>query len=123
VNPVHFFTEIILESIGIQTVISGSELHPVPLIKFHADLMEYVNMAAMEDQEWQVAYNVAKDSNPIANAEYLPGCLSYKAWQWIPVKDDLHKMICEVEHDCKVAHHMGQDKTIEIIKVISFGQG
>jgi hypothetical protein len=25
-------------------------------------------------------------------------------------------MICEVEHDSKVASHMGQDKTIEIIK-------
>jgi hypothetical protein len=30
--------------------------------------------------------------------------------------DTLHKMICEIEHDSKVASHKGQNKTIKIIK-------
>jgi hypothetical protein len=41
-----------LEGIGMRTVISGSKLHAVPPIKFNADLMEHIVMAAMEDQEW-----------------------------------------------------------------------
>jgi hypothetical protein len=32
-------------------------------------------------------------------------------------------MICEVEHDSKVASHIGQDKTIEIIKRDFFWPG
>jgi hypothetical protein len=93
-------------------MISGSKLHAVPLITFNVDLMRCVVMAAMEDQEWNDAYNTAKDSNPSANVEYLHWALYYKGRLWIPAKDDLHKMICEVEHDSKVAGHMGQDKTI-----------
>jgi hypothetical protein len=46
-----------LEGIGLWTVISGSNLHAVPPIKFNADLMECVVTAATEDQEWQEAYN------------------------------------------------------------------
>jgi hypothetical protein len=70
--------EIRLEGIGMRTVISGSKLHTVPLIKFNADLMERVVTAATEDQEWQDAYNAIKDSNPSINIEYLHGALYYK---------------------------------------------
>jgi hypothetical protein len=112
-----------LEGIGMQTVISGSKLHAVPPIKFNVDLMEGVVTATTEDQEWQDAYNVAKDSNPSINVEYLHGALYYKGRLWILAKDDLRKMICEVEHDSKVAGHMGQDKTIKIIKHNFFWPG
>jgi hypothetical protein len=115
-KPEYFVFEIMLEGIGMRTVISGLKLHVVPLIKFNADLMKRVVTAATEDQEWQEAYNVARDGNPSANVKYLYGALYYKARLWIPAKDDLHKMICQVEHDSKVASHIGQDKTIEIIK-------
>jgi hypothetical protein len=67
-----------LESIGMRTVSSGSKLHTVPPIKFNTNLMECVVTAAIEDQEWQDAYNVAKDSNPSANVEYLHRACYYK---------------------------------------------
>jgi hypothetical protein len=70
-KPEHFISEITLEGIGMQTVISGSKLHTVPPIKFNADLMECIVTAATEDQEWQDAYNAAKDGNASANVEYL----------------------------------------------------
>jgi hypothetical protein len=66
------------EGIRMWTVISGSKLHTVPLIKFNADLMERIVMATTEIQEWQDAYNVAKDGNPNLNVEYLHGSLYYK---------------------------------------------
>jgi hypothetical protein len=58
---------------------------------------------------------VAKDGNPSTKVKYLHGVFYYKGRLWIPANDDLHKMICKVEHDSKVAGHMGQDTTIEII--------
>jgi hypothetical protein len=49
--------------------------------------------------------------------------LYYNGRLSIPAKDDLRKMISEIEYNSKVAHHMGQDKTIEIIKCNIFFQG
>jgi hypothetical protein len=97
-------------------VISESKLHAVPLIKFNADFMERVITATTEDQEWHEAYNAVRDSNSSTNVEYLYGALYYKGRLLIPTKINLHKMICEIEHDSKVTSHIGQDKTMEIIK-------
>jgi hypothetical protein len=58
----------------------------------------------------------SKGQQSSANVEYLHGALYYKGRLWSPAKDDLRKMICKVEDDSKVASHIGQDKTIEIIK-------
>jgi hypothetical protein len=60
------------------TIISGSKLHAVSPIKFNADLMERVVMAAMEDQEWHEAYHAVMDSNPSGNVKYLYGALHYQ---------------------------------------------
>jgi hypothetical protein len=67
-----------LEGNGMQTVISGSKLHTVPQIKFNTDLMERVVIVAMEDQEWEDAYNTTKDGNPSTNVEYLYEACYYK---------------------------------------------
>jgi hypothetical protein len=42
--------------------------------------------------------------------------LYYKGTLRIPAKDDLRKMIYEVEYDSMDAGYMGQEKMIEIIK-------
>jgi hypothetical protein len=77
-KPEYFGSEIMLEGIGTQTVISGSKLHAVPAIKFNADMVEDIVTAAMEDQDWPEAYTGARDSNPNANVEYLYGAFYYK---------------------------------------------
>jgi hypothetical protein len=118
-----FISEMTLEDIRIWTLISGSKLHSVPPIKFNADLIEGVVMAAMNDQEWQESYNAAKDINPSPNVEDLHGAHYYQGRSWIPTKDDLGKMISEVDHDSKMAGHMDQDKTIKIIKYNIFWAG
>jgi hypothetical protein len=68
--PEHFVLEIMLEGIGMWTVISGLKLHAVSPIKFNTHLIEGVVMASIEDQEWEEVYNVATYSNPCANVEY-----------------------------------------------------
>jgi hypothetical protein len=70
-KPEHFVSEIMLKGIGMQTVTSGSKPHAVYLIKFNADLMDCVVPAATDEQEWQDAYNGARDDNPSVNVQYL----------------------------------------------------
>jgi hypothetical protein len=122
-KPEYFVSEIMLEDIGVQIVISGLKLHAVPPIKLNTDLMEHVVRAAKNDQEYQEAENMVKDSNPSTNIEYLYRARYYRGWLWILAKDNLHRMICEVEHDSKVAGYMGQDKMMEIIKRNVFWPG
>jgi hypothetical protein len=76
-KPEDFILEIMLEHIGICTVISRSKLQAIPPIKFNSDMMEWVVMAAMNDQECHEAYNVAREGNPSAHIEYLYGALYY----------------------------------------------
>jgi hypothetical protein len=71
-------SEKMLEDIGVQTIISGLQLHTVPLIKFDINLVNYIVLAAANDLEWQEAYNIAKDSNLRINIEYLHRALYFK---------------------------------------------
>jgi hypothetical protein len=80
-------------------------------------------MATMEAQDRQVAYKATRDGNPITNVEYLYRALDYIGRLWMTTKDDLYRMICEVEHDFMVAGNMGQDKVMEIIKGNFFWPG
>jgi hypothetical protein len=48
-KPEYFILEIMLEGIGMQTMISGSKLDGVPPIKFNADLIERVVTATTEN--------------------------------------------------------------------------
>jgi hypothetical protein len=112
----HFVLEIMLQGIGMRIVISGSKLHAVPPIKFNTDLIEHVVTAAMQNQEEQDAYNAIKNGNPSVNIACLHRALYYKGRLQMPAKDDLRKILCEVEDDSKVASHIGQENTIEIIK-------
>jgi len=48
--------------------------------------------------------------------EIRDGCLYRKGMLWIPNNRNLIRQILESEHDTKVAGHLGQDKTIELIR-------
>ena len=47
--------------------------------------------------------------------EIKEGLLYQKGMIWIPEDGNLKTLILESEHDTKVAGHMGQDKTIQLI--------
>jgi len=48
--------------------------------------------------------------------EIKDGLLYRKGMFWILEDGTLKKMILESEHDTKIAGHMGQDKTIQLIR-------
>jgi len=48
--------------------------------------------------------------------EMKDGVVYRKVMLWIPSDRNLIRQILESEHDTKVAGHMGQDKTIELIR-------
>jgi len=48
--------------------------------------------------------------------EIKDGLLYQRGMLWIPKDGNLKKLILKSEHDTKIAGHMGQDKTIELIR-------
>ena len=48
--------------------------------------------------------------------EIKEGLLYRKGMLWIPEDDNLKNLILRSEHNMKIAGHMGQDKTIELIR-------
>jgi hypothetical protein len=104
-------------------LISGSKLYLVPSIQFKADLIECVVTAAILDHIRQEAHNETPDGNSSTNVEFLDRVLDCNGSPWIPAKDCLHKIIYEVEHDCEVAGHMGEDTMMVFIKRNFFWPG
>ena len=97
-------------------IVSSVKLQAIPPVQFAAEFLERVVIAANSDTEWQEEYYRAMNGEPRADVTYIHGSLYYKGRLWIPDNDDLRKEVCEEEHDSKVAGHMGQDKTVELIR-------
>ena len=56
------------------------------------------------------------EGNPSPDISFEDEALYYKGRLWIPDDLQLKKQILEVEHNSKVAGHMGQDKTIKLVR-------
>jgi len=64
----------------------------------------------------QVSQRSQKARKPGEVLEVKDGLLYRKGMLWIPEDENLIGTILESEHDSKIAGHMGQDKTIELIR-------
>ena len=105
-------------------VASSARLASLPTRKWSLDFAGKVKEAAVRDPAYQQAKKEA------ASKELTPkdrkvkegtlreeeGLLYRKGALWVPEATELIQTILESEHDTKVAGHMGQDKTIELIR-------
>jgi hypothetical protein len=101
---------------GERIAISSAKLRAIPVVKFNSWLLEAVVSAANNDAAWQEEYVRAMEGNPSPDISFENEALYYKGRLWIPDDLQLKKDILEAEHDSKVAGHMGQDKTIELVR-------
>jgi hypothetical protein len=101
---------------GERIAISSAKLGAIPVVKFNSWLLEAVVSAASNDAAWQEEYVRAMEGNPNLDISFEDKALYYKGRLWIPDDSQLKKQILEAEHNSKVARHMGQDKTIELVR-------
>ena len=76
--------------------------------------MEEIQKAAAEDTVYQQAKAQEKDSG--GKLELKEELLYREGRLWVPEGRKIREQILESEHDTKVAGHMGQDKTIELVR-------
>jgi hypothetical protein len=100
----------------VNRIIASARLTEVPVVAFSSEFLKRVMESAPDDPDWQKEYNLQHQGKPSPKMTYLAGNLYFKSRLYIPDNPDLRREILESEHDTKVAGHMGQDKTVEIIK-------
>jgi len=75
-----------------------------------------VILSGQDDEDWLKAYNRALKGKADEDVTLEDEVLWYKGRPWVPDSVDLRKMILQEKHDSKVAGHMGQKKTIELVR-------
>ena len=124
---------------GGRYVTSAVQLASLPTTRYNEEFVALVVEAGKKDQEYQEAWeelrrdmaNITEAgdkmeldgeqpirkpgrSTGILHEEH--GMLFRKSLLWVPDDFDVRKSLLESEHDTKVAGHMGQDKTIELMR-------
>ena len=102
-------------------MVSSARLASIPARKWAKEFQEKVEEEARRDEEYQQGWEAAVQERSPENEttkgkklEITEGLLYQRENLWIP--KGLVQRIMESEHDTKVAGHMGQDKTIELIR-------
>jgi len=101
---------------GAQVVLSSLSVQTIPKVVFHQSLLEEVFSYGQDDPEWMVEYEKAMSKSPSDHMEYVDGSLYYKEHLYIPDSLKLKRTIVSKEHDTLVAGHIGQDKTVELVR-------
>jgi len=101
---------------GAQVVLSSLSVQIIPKVVFHQSLLEEVFSYGQDDPEWMVEYEKAMSKSPSDDVEYVDGSLNYKGRLYTPDSLELKRTIVSKEHDTLVAGHMGQDKTVELVR-------
>jgi len=99
-------------------VASSARLTSLPAKKWNPDFIKRVRKAAERDATYQQAWESKEKEESAGQAtreiEKLDDLLYRRKRLWVPA--ELVPQVMESEHDTKVAGHMGQDKTIELIQ-------
>ena len=102
-------------------VCSSARLRSLPARRGNLDFTEEIKKVAKNDADYQQAAKQeaeAEELSPknrkVGEIRYNDGLLYRKNLLWVP--NELVQRIMESEHDTKVTGHMGQDKTIELIR-------
>jgi hypothetical protein len=106
----------VMELQGEPIAISSAKLRPIPVVKFNSWLLEAVVSAANNDVACQEQYVRAMEGNPSSDISFEDKAHNYKHSLCIPEQLQRLKQILESAHDSKVAGHMGQDKSIELVR-------
>jgi len=145
-HPSHFSGRISAAGSGTIYVSSAAQLSGIPARRWSEGFAGSVWEAGQKDPEYRKVLEALEqeaalerpapnDSSAIEEVTALPheeqraatkarreilelreGMVYWKGLLWVPNNKDLIQRILESEHDTKVAGHMGQDKTIELIR-------
>jgi len=99
---------------AISFICSSARLSSLPARRWNPAFLEEIGKLAKEDPQYQEAKEAALEELAPKEIKIQSNLLYRKEKLWIPAAAVQRAM--ESEHDTRVAGHMGQDKTIELIR-------
>ena len=108
---------------GRKFICSSVRLASLPTRRWEEGFMEEIREKGRKDMDYQQAWKEAEaalpkeqrmDEKARSGLEIRDELFYRKSMLWVP--EELVQKILESEHDTKVAGHMGQDKTIKLIR-------
>lgn len=96
--------------------ISSARLLAMNRVTFAPAFIKQIAALGQKDPVWIKKFGEATENNGEKHVTLLDGALYYRNRLWIPDDNTLRLSIAENDHDSKIAGHMGQDKTLEMIK-------
>jgi transposase InsO family protein len=101
---------------GETVLVSSVRIQNIPKTTFGKELLLEILRASKEDPEWLAEKAKATKGNPSPDIEIEGEVLYHKGRLYVPNKLELLRNIVATEHDSLVAGHMGQDKTVELVR-------
>jgi len=103
-----------------QVLLSNAINATASLRKFEEDFLSSVKEAAMEDENWmqrkEELETLTKEEKELPKQGSISEGLLYdKDRVFIPDNEDLQTLMAKGCHNCRIAGHFGQEKTLEII--------
>jgi len=74
-----------------------------------------VILCSQDDEDWMKVHDRPSEGKEDTDVTLQDKVLWYKGRLWIHKSINHRNMTLQVEHDSKVADHMGQAKTIELV--------
>jgi hypothetical protein len=105
-----------LQSRAEPIIFSSHTLKALPVVKFDKHMYQDEILSGQDDEDWLKAYNRVLAGKADTDVTLEDEVLWYKGRLWVPNGVDFKKMILQEEPDSKVAGHMGQEKTIELVQ-------
>ena len=95
-------------------ICSSARLASLPARKWAEAFVTSIKEQSRKDSEYQRAWKTAREDPAPSSLEVKEELLYRKGRLWVP--ETLRDDILRTEHDTKIAGHMGQDKTVELIR-------
>ena len=103
-----------------QVMVSSMTISRIILTNYESDLIENVEQAGRDDQQWgennaELKRRASQGEEPTKNWQLKDEMIYFKNRLYIPINNELKTEIAKGCHDSKVAAYFGMERTIEIV--------
>jgi len=97
------------------SILLSQTLEAIPVDKFYKHMYQEVISSGQDEENCLKTYDRVLEGKADADVTQEDEVLRYRGRLWVPDSVDLRKMLLQEQYDSKVAGHISQEKTIELV--------
>jgi hypothetical protein len=96
-------------------ILSSQTLKAIPVVKLNRHMYQDMILSRQDVADWPKAYDIVVEGKADADITLENEVIWYTGRLWVPDIVDLSMIILPEEYDSKVAGHICQEKTTELV--------